>query len=291
MSDHGSEARASSLQRINAALLAARRDLIDTSRRNRLLHSTRTGKRPHCLEIIGIDPDDLVGSLTRRRTQFVFAASLEAEDNRGAHEAVQRAPRLQTLQTKLGQEALERRLIKFFREARTLEEEQGINILFLAIGFLHWFEDDHSQEPNSAPLLLVPISLERRQGHDPFVMRGRDDDMIVNVSLAEKLRGYGIALPDLPEGDEWRASDYFAAVANAVVGQRRWTIEETGAGLGFFTFSKFLMWRDLDATAWPDASGLLNNLLVARLLGEDPTGEPDAPLASDEEPIDGHVDL
>jgi hypothetical protein len=81
----------------------------------------------------------------------------------------------------LGPEPLEKRLLKLFREARTFEEEQGVNILFLAIGFLNWFEDARSEERCSAPLLLVPVSLERRQVRDSFVMRGRDDDMIVNV--------------------------------------------------------------------------------------------------------------
>jgi hypothetical protein len=60
--------------------------------------------------------------------------------------------------------------------------------LFLAIGFLNWFDDIRSEERCSVPLLLVPVSLERRQGRDQFVLRGRDDDMIVNVSLGEKLR-------------------------------------------------------------------------------------------------------
>ena len=100
----------------------------------------------------------------------------------------------------MGPEPLEKRLLKLFREARTFEEEQGVNILFLAIGFLNWFEDARSEERCSAPLLLVPVSLERRQGRSFFVMRGRDDDMIVNVSLGEKLRAaFGITLPDLPD--------------------------------------------------------------------------------------------
>jgi very-short-patch-repair endonuclease len=192
----------------------------------------------------------------------------------------------------LTQEALDRRLLKFFREARTFEEEQGVNILFLAIGFLNWFEDDRSDEQSSAPLVLVPTSLERRQGRDLFVLRGRDDDIIVNVSLAEKLRGtFGIVLPDLPESDEWLPSAYLNSVATAVASQKRWEIDRLGIGLGFFTFSKFLMWRDLAAAAWPDAGSLLKNALLTKLLGEDLAHDPEPALVSDEEPIDQRIDL
>jgi very-short-patch-repair endonuclease len=117
--------------------------------------------------------------------------------------------------------------------------------------------------------------------------------MLMNVSLAEKLRGeFGIALPDLPEGDEWLPSEYLSAVAAAIAGQKRWNIDDHGIGLGFFTFSKFLMWRDLDSATWPKASDLLLHGLVGRLLAEEVPGDDDmAPLVSDEEPIDQHIDI
>jgi hypothetical protein len=183
-------------------------------------------------------------------------------------------------------------VLKLFSEARTFEEEQGVNILFLAIGFLNWFEDIRSEERCSAPLLLVPVSLERRQGRNQFVLRGRDDDMIVNVSLAEKLRtAFAITFSELPDGDEWLPSAYFDAVAAAVAREKRWEVDRLGVGLGFFTFSRFLMWRDLDAAAWPDAGKLLGNPLVAKLLGEGPPGVQEPPLVPDSEPIDQRIDF
>ena len=39
--------------------------------------------------------------------------------------------------------------------------EQGVNVLFVAFGFLKWFEAEHSDEPRLSPLLLVPVCLER----------------------------------------------------------------------------------------------------------------------------------
>lgn len=291
MSEPVDEAAASGRQRLLAALSEARRELIDLSRRNRLLHATRNGPRPHCLEFIEANADELFVALARDGKQFGFAPLAAADTDVDGSERRRRS-KLALLQTNLAPEPLDRRLLKLFREARTFEEEQGVNILFLAIGFLHWFEDLRSQERSSAPLLLVPVSLERRQGRGPFVLRGRDDDLMLNISLAEKLRvTIGMALPELPEGDDWLPSSYFGQVASAVSGQRRWEVEANGIGLGFFTFSKFLMWRDLDANSWPDTTGLLGNRLVAKLLGEDPPQEAEPPLAADDEPIDRHVDL
>jgi very-short-patch-repair endonuclease len=290
VSERGNGAEGSLPQRLKTVLLDARRELIDLSRRNRLLHTARTGKRPHCLEILNANSDELFIGLTRTGKQFAFSAAIDGELVPGESYEPQHG-RLRQLQTNLAQEALNRRLLKFFREARTHEEEQGVNILFLFLGMLEWFEDARSEERSSAPLLLIPVSLERRQGRDLFILRGRDDDLILNVSLAEKLRTFGVTLPDFPDGDEWLPSIYFDLVSNAVAGQKHWEVNWTAVGLGFFTFSKFLMWRDLDASVWPDGDALLENELIKNLLGDDSPAEAAPPLVPDDENIDAHIDL
>ena len=271
------------LQRVNDALDDARRQLIDISRRNRLLHTPRTGRRIHCLEF-NVDPDAVFGDLAREGKAFAFRAE-ENDDNEATAEGRSRA--LPVLGARVTSEVLDRRLLKFFREARNIEEEQGVNILFLAFGFLKWFEDPRSSEPCWAPLILLPVLIERRQGREQFVLRGRDDDLMVNVSLREKLRSISqVELPELPEEDSWLPSAYLDAVTTAISGETRWQVDRTGCGLGFFTFSKFLMWRDLAAPAWPEASRLLAHPLVSSLLGHAQGFDPAPPIAEDDEPID-----
>jgi hypothetical protein len=284
--------RADDLQRkrIAEALNDARRELIDISRRNRLLHTPRTGRRVHCLEFVGVEPDFVFSQLARDGKAFSFSAAVEDSADASVEE---RRPRsLPALRTRVTPEILERRVLKFFREARNIEEEQGVNILYLAIGFLKWFEDPRSDEPCWAPLVLLPVLIERRQGQEQFVLRARDDDLVVNVSLREKLRSISqVELPDLPEGDDWLPSTYLDLVAAAVSGETRWEVDRTGCGLGFFTFSKFLMWRDLAASAWPDAGRLLAHPLVAALLGHGQGFDPAPPIADDDEPIDKQIDV
>src|SRR5258706_13272299 len=124
---------ATSSKRVSDALRDARRELIDLSRRNRLLNTPQTAKRAHCLEIIGADPDELFVGLTRTSKQFGFCPSV-SQDEIGDDIASIRPSGTERFKTKLTREVLDRRLLKFFREARTFEEEQGANILFLAIG-------------------------------------------------------------------------------------------------------------------------------------------------------------
>ncbi len=181
-------------------------------------------------------------------------------------------------------------LTKIYRDERTLEEEQGISTLYLALGFLKWFDSEHSEEASFAPLLLVPVSLDRDQRRDGYVLSGRDDDIVVNVSLREKLRDFEIALPPIPEGDDWKPSDYFLSVGQAVARQRRFDVDQTAVGLGFFTFSKFMMWRDLDVDVWPNGN-LFEHVLLSTLLGEGGEFDNGPPLVSDDEPIDHRIDL
>ena len=67
------------------------------------------------------------------------------------------------LQTALVDDKLQKRLLKLYYDARTYEEEQGVNILFLALGFLKWFDrQESSSRERFAPLILLPVTLEPR---------------------------------------------------------------------------------------------------------------------------------
>jgi len=61
------------------------------------------------------------------------------------------------LQTNLRPQKLQTRLISIHNDAKTYIEEQGVNILFIALGFLHWFEAPSSNEARRAPLMLISV--------------------------------------------------------------------------------------------------------------------------------------
>ncbi|MGA0525450.1 DUF4011 domain-containing protein, partial [Escherichia coli] len=60
------------------------------------------------------------------------------------------------LQTRLTSKGLQKRLLELYLDARTLEEEQGVNVLFLARGALKWVDPNNAENVRYAPLLLVP---------------------------------------------------------------------------------------------------------------------------------------
>jgi very-short-patch-repair endonuclease len=266
-------------------LADARLRLVETGTRNRLVHTPRSSKRRRSLPIVGADADSLVEMLARssRTMRFLPANSAAALALGMPASNIARLPTPSSasafLQTNLEIEALEKRLLAIYRDAKIAEEEQGINILFLAIGFLRWYEDDKSDVLREAPLVLVPVSLTRDPRRSTFDLRVRDEDIATNQAIQERMRtDFGITLPDLPEDEEWRPSDYFAAVRDATAPKTRWSIDPNGVELGFYSFSKLLMIRDLDPAAWAERA-ILDHLLL-RGLSEGFNDEP-AAIADD----------
>jgi very-short-patch-repair endonuclease len=174
-------------------------------------------------------------------------------------------------------------------DAKTLQEEQGVNILFLALGMLKWFEDKNSDKERFAPLILVPVALDRGNASEKFKLRWLAEDPTPNLSLSALLkRQFGLELPQFVEGDETFApTTYFERVAQAISSQPRWEVCENDIVLGFFSFAKFLMYRDLDPEIWPDSHGLSEHPIIAGLLGEGfPAGDP---LIGEDESVDQHI--
>ena len=51
---------------------------------------------------------------------------------------------------------------KISADARLAEQEMGLSTLFLAFGFLEWYESESSDKGAFAPLLLLPVQIEGR---------------------------------------------------------------------------------------------------------------------------------
>ena len=112
----------------------------------------------------------------------------------------------------MGPEALARRLLRLAHDAKTAEEEQGLNILYLAIGFLRWRESASSEILREAPLVLLPVQLVRNERTSTYDILSRDDDITTNLPLQERLRqDFGIVLPEIDEADGWAPSRLFQA--------------------------------------------------------------------------------
>ena len=80
------------------------------------------------------------------------------------------------------------RCVALDRAARLAREEGGANTLFLALGFLRWFEAGNTVEPREAPLLMLPVRLELDRVRRRVLVKRTDEDALGNVTLAELLK-------------------------------------------------------------------------------------------------------
>jgi len=277
---------------IHSRLESARTELLDLGLRNPLLnYRTLRGRG---LEII----DEIAAQVFRLLVRDGKAMSfLPAQEDKASDLLSQPEEDMEgdlaarhtdlRLQTALSSAQLQSRLLATYYAARTFIEEQGVNILFIALGMLKWYEADNSQTELRAPLLLIPVELERSNARERFRVRYTEEEVGENLSLAAKLKERGITLPALPEIEDLDVPSYFDSIATAVRSQSRWSIDKNSIGLGFFSFNKFLMYRDLDVTRWPEESSPLGHTVVEALLGEG-FRESDFQIA-DEDHLDKHI--
>jgi very-short-patch-repair endonuclease len=171
------------------------------------------------------------------------------------------------LQTSFTPEGLQRRLLDLYHDSRAMIEEQGVNILYLALGHLKWYEADQADTPRYAPLILVPVELSRKTASEKFILRWNEDDFEENLSLAAKLKqDFSIELPTFANHEDFDVAAYLVAVAKAIGTAKGWAVLPDEITLGFFSFAKFLMFRDLDPKNWPDPDHLLKQPFIAGLL-------------------------
>lgn len=273
---------------IREKLDRARTELLDLSARNRLLNMPRSSKSVRALEVVDELSAEVFRLLVRENRVFSFTAGKSAaettEDGEEADEIEELAQPEDDevdgrgiharhsdtrLQTRLTPKGLQRRLLDLFFDARTLEEEQGVNILYLTLGALKWVDPQNAANIRFAPLVLIPVSLERGNAGEKFKLRARQEDYASNLSLEAFLdRVHGIRLPAFEAGDAFDPTGYFAEVADAVSAKPGWAVAPDDIVLGFFSFAKFLMYRDLDPENWPAAARITDRGLVQGLLND-----------------------
>ncbi len=158
------------------------------------------------------------------------------------------------------------RLKKLQRAAKQSLEENGANTLFVAAGFLKWFETEVSQKPRYAPLVLIPVDIVRSIKGKGYIIRSRNEETQINVTLLEYLRqDHNVdisGLDPLPEDEHGIDLPLILqTVRNAVMAEKNWDVENITC-LGLFSFGQFVMWNDLHNRA----SELTENKIVKSLI-------------------------
>lgn len=153
------------------------------------------------------------------------------------------------LRSTLSDTKLEKELVKLYRKAKNTLEESGANSLYVALGFLKWYEENSYTKERFAPILLLPVDLVRLSAKKGYYIRARDEEVQINISLIEYLnQKFGIdasRLYDIPKDDHGAdVKKVLTTMRRLIMPMKNWDVQET-ASIGVFSFSKFVMWNDL----------------------------------------------
>jgi very-short-patch-repair endonuclease len=172
----------------------------------------------------------------------------------------------------LPQEELNKRAVAIYRKARTDLQEGGSNTLYLALGFLVWERNEKDIRKFRAPLILLPVTLERKSVRSGIKILLHDDEPRFNTTLLEMLRNnFHIDIKGL-EGQ--LPKDASGIDVNGIWNKIRLEIKEApgfevveDVVLGRFSFAKYLMWKDLT-----DRTDKLKQNAVVKHLIDSPKG-------------------
>ena len=161
------------------------------------------------------------------------------------------------LQTLFFGDDLDRKLGGLRNAARVLEKDAGFSALYCAFGFLEYYESEQSEEKRVAPLVFVPVALDRvlAEQRYSYTLKSRNEDVEINVAVAELLKDLAVKLPawEEDENDEFPLGTYLKRVEMAISGKHDWRVRRY-VTVGLFTFSTLAMYKDLDPQRWPDGA-------------------------------------
>jgi superfamily I DNA and/or RNA helicase/very-short-patch-repair endonuclease len=171
---------------------------------------------------------------------------------------------------------MEKVLKGLFQKARLSMEETGVNILYLAFGFVEWPESTDEKKTRLAPLFMLPVSLtkgnlNKQENIYEYTLNYSGEEVLPNLSLREKLKNdFAMALPDLDENTV--PEEYFYQVAALIDKKPNWNIHRY-ISLTLLNFSKLLMWSDLDPEKWPEGNKIDQHEIISKFLSSYKEGE------------------
>lgn len=251
------------------------RKLLDLSARNPLLNhrSTRTSVNIICPSPALLEDKLAGGAKIQIRALAVKPISEDgptvplAADEHFQEEYIRAQLDKSRVLVDLPAEDLRKRTVEIYRRAQTALQEGGANTLYLALGFLLWKRNEKDERQLRAPLILLPVTLERRSVRSGVKMAAHDDEPRFNTTLLEMLRkDFALEIHDFDDGlpqdesgiDVLRIWNVVRQAVRDIPGFE--VIDDIT--LGHFSFAKYLMWKDLvDRTKQLRENNVVRHLL------------------------------
>ena len=252
------------------------RKLLDLSLRNTLLNFrvTKAG-----IQLMVDDPAHLEDALTHGEDFAIYPLPADSNLTPGSDKIFSVTDYAEEIKTVAVSEFKSKRIRTFMqeedlvkgmkylqRQAKLSIEENGSNTLYLALGFLKWYETEVSQKPRYAPLVLVPVDVTKKLQDKSYHIRIRDEEPQINITLLEFLRqDFGMDIGGLdPLPMDENGVDIplvLNTVRQSIMEKKHWDVLPL-TFLGIFSFSRFIMWNDLRNRS----EEILSNKVVASLI-------------------------
>lgn len=246
--------------------------LLDTGRRNNLINFR--DKKNSTLEVLEPDFDELFEKITNFTTLEVFEPDIKVQAN--IFEELEDEVVIETKQSfkeKYAKKLKKNQILcynknisansslnQIAKKVKNVLEETGVNIGYMAFGFINYTEKENDNLTFKAPILLVPISFEKATLLSPYKINIIGDDIVLNPTFAFKFKNeYKI---ELPEYDDEPIDEYFEKILS-IISANSWSIEKE-CKIDTFSFLKNNMYRDLK----DNAERILGNKNVRKLLNE-----------------------
>jgi hypothetical protein len=245
-----------------------KKKLLDLGKRNRLINYHNTKRSS--LRFINPVFDEIWNKAVVRGRALEFPYIDEFDDNDDmANGAKKLSPNAITTNQPLKEQQKTLRNLK--AKSKSIMEEQGVNVLHLAFGFLNWTEKNSSDDIFSSPIILAPAFLTQKSITSPFTLTVDEDDIVINPTLAYKMEhDFGLVFPDFDaDGD---IQQFFNEIGNKISVLKNWSLSQSVV-LSLFSFLKINMYKDLEI----NSVKIKNHPIIKALCGD--TALPTDPMS------------
>jgi very-short-patch-repair endonuclease len=241
-------------------LIYLRQRLLDTGKRNRLLNFKETKRST--LKITYPTSSELFSQILSNKT-LKFPVESSSEDETIFCDQIDGYKTKDSVLSPKPINELNKTLYQLKQKSKTAFEELGVNILYLAFGFLEWKEVDFSEEVIKSPLILLPVEILRESIISPYTISLFDDDIVINPTLLYKLENdFGIKINLNMDFDDFQLNELLTLISSQLI-KKSWVVHDD-VQLSLFSFLKINMFKDLEI----NESLVLDNSIIKAIFGD-----------------------
>jgi very-short-patch-repair endonuclease len=241
------------LSKLKKRINAWKKSLLDMSKRNRLLYY-----KPYRVGTLKFDERlfDYAGDIQSAAENLINKGSIiefpvelpvlpeKPEESSANYETkITEYERIEKQRESIKQRSKALEIIR--RKIKTENDERGINVGYLAVGFLKWYEREDSRDAIESPLIMIPVKVENESRLTPYVVSlNTDEEITINPIIRKKIEvDFGLSLED--EYDYSNIAGVFEKLKKAIQDFEEWGITN-GVILDTFSFQNLVIYNDLD---------------------------------------------